>query len=71
MISRSFWKVLKVVRKVARYSFLGSQPSILFKSKGNEVTIEDFGKREKVVKEYKDPLSALEELMQQYQPRQC
>ena len=54
--------------KVARYSFLGSQPSILFQSKGNEVTIEDFGKREKVVKEYEDPLSALEELMQQYQP---
>ena len=54
--------------KVARYSFLGSQPSILFKSKGNQVTIEDFGKREKVVKEYEDPLSALEELMQQYQP---
>ncbi len=54
--------------KVARYSFLGSQPSILFQSKGNEVTIEDFGKREKVVKEYDDPLSALEELMQQYQP---
>ncbi|RKU30413.1 anthranilate synthase component I [Candidatus Poribacteria bacterium] len=54
--------------KVARYSFLGSQPSILFQSKGNEVTIEDFGKREKVVKEYDDPLRALEELMQQYQP---
>lgn len=54
--------------KVARYSFLGSQPSILFQSKGNEVTIEYFGKREKVVKEYEDPLSALEELMQQYQP---
>ena len=54
--------------KVARYSFLGSQPSILFQSKGNQVIIEDFGKREKVVKEYEDPLSALEELMQQYQP---
>lgn len=54
--------------KVARYSFLGSQPSILFQSKGNQVTIENYSKSEKVVKEYEDPLSALEELMQQYHP---
>ena len=54
--------------KVARYSFLGSQPSVLFQSKGNQVTIAYLTKGEKVSKEYEDPLNALEELMQNYQP---
>ncbi|MCG9128181.1 anthranilate synthase component I [Candidatus Poribacteria bacterium] len=54
--------------KIARYSFLGSQPSILFQSKGNEVTIENFAKSQKIVKEYEDPLSALEDIMNQYKP---
>lgn len=54
--------------KVARYSFLGTQPSILFQSKGHQVTIENLAKGEKVSKEYEDPLKALEEVMQQYQP---
>ena len=54
--------------KVARYSFLGSQPSILFQSKGHQVTIENLAKGEKVSKEYEDPLTALEELMQKYVP---
>ena len=54
--------------KVARYSFLGSQPSILFQSKGHKVTIEYLAKGEKVSKEYEDPLTALEEVMQNYQP---
>ncbi|MDE0316581.1 MAG: anthranilate synthase component I [Candidatus Poribacteria bacterium] len=53
---------------VARYSFLGSQPSVLFHSKGNQVTIEYLANGEKVSKEYEDPLKALEELMQNYQP---
>ncbi len=53
---------------VARYSFLGSQPSIIFHSKGHSVTIEHFAKGDKEVKEYKDPLKALEELMQNYIP---
>ena len=54
--------------KVARYSFLGSQPSVLFQSKGHKVTIEYLAKGEKVSKEYEDPLTALEEVMQNYQP---
>ena len=53
---------------VARYSFLGSQPSVLFQSKGHQVTIEYLTKGEKVSKEYEDPLKALEEVMQNYRP---
>ena len=53
---------------VARYSFLGSQPSILFQSKGHRVTIEYLEKGETVSQEYEDPLSALEKVMQKYQP---
>ena len=54
--------------QVARYSFLGGQPSILFYTKGHEVTIEYLTKDEKVFKEYDDPLKALEEVMHSYQP---
>ncbi|RKU21098.1 anthranilate synthase component I [Candidatus Poribacteria bacterium] len=53
---------------VARYSFLGSQPSVLFHSKGHQVTVEYLEKGETVVQEYEDPLRALEELMQNYRP---
>ena len=53
---------------LARYSFLGSQPSVLFYSKGHQVTIEYLEKGETVVQEYEDPLRALEELMQNYRP---
>ena len=53
---------------LARYSFLGSHPSVLFHSKGHQVTIEYLEKGETIVQEYEDPLSALEELMQNYRP---
>ena len=53
---------------VARYSFLGSQPSMLFHSKGHQITIEYLEKGETVVQEYEDPLRVLEELMQNYRP---
>ena len=53
---------------LARYSFLGSQPSVLFHSKGHQVTIEYLEKGETLVQEYEDPLRALEELMQNYRP---
>ena len=53
---------------IARYSFLGSKPSIIFQSKGRQVNIEYVDKGEKVSKEYEDPLKALEELMQNYHP---
>ena len=54
--------------QVARYSFLGGEPSILFRTKGHEVTIEHLSTGEKVRKDYDDPLKALEELMHNYQP---
>ncbi len=53
---------------VARYSFLGSQPSVLFHSKGQHVTIEHLSKGETVSQEHTDPLKALEDLMHHYQP---
>ncbi len=53
---------------VARYSFLGSQPSVLFHSKGHQVTIEYVAKGETVVQDCEDPLKALEEVMQNYRP---
>ena len=53
---------------LARYSFLGSQPSVLFHSKGHQVTIEYLKKGETVFQEHEDPLKALEELMQNYRP---
>ena len=53
---------------VARYSFLGSQPSIIFQSKGHEVTIKYVRTGETVSKRCEDPLAALEEIMQNYRP---
>ncbi|MFC1631964.1 anthranilate synthase component I [Candidatus Omnitrophota bacterium] len=50
--------------KVARYSFLGSGPSLIFKSKGEDVELI----RGKKVKRFKsaDPLAEIKQLMQQY-----
>ncbi|NQT00348.1 MAG: anthranilate synthase component I [Candidatus Omnitrophica bacterium] len=50
--------------KVARYSFLGAQPALIFKSKGKNIELIQ-GKR---VKRYRseDPLSEIQRLMQQY-----
>ena len=53
---------------VARYSFLGSDPSILLRGKGNTVRIDDLRTGETVEQETEDPLRALEELMTHYQP---
>ena len=53
---------------LARYSFLGSQPSVLFRSKGHQVTIEYLRTGETVSKTCEDPLQALEAVMQRYQP---
>ena len=53
---------------VARYSFLGSYPSLLFQSKGQTVTVRDLPTE--TVESYKsqDPLRDLEKTMQKYQP---
>ena len=53
---------------LARYSFLGTQPSMLFHSKGHQVTIEDLATGETISQECEDPLRALEEMLQNYQP---
>jgi len=53
---------------VARYSFLGSQPSVLFQSKGHQVMIEYLSIGKTVSQVCDDPLQALEEVMQNYQP---
>ncbi|GMU94006.1 MAG: anthranilate synthase component 1 [Candidatus Hydrogenedentota bacterium] len=51
---------------IGRYSFLGSNPSIVFKSKGRHVTIEREGKQSAY--ESADPLDELKKLMAQYKP---
>ncbi len=53
---------------VARYSFLGSDPSILLRGKGNLVRIDDLRTGETTEQETEDPLRTLEELMTRYQP---
>ena len=53
--------------KWARYSFLGSNPSIVFKSRGNRIFIT----KDSVTKEEKvdgDPLNFLKRLMSEYKP---
>ncbi len=70
---------------IARYSFLGSQPSVLFQSKGHQVTIDYLSKGEEhgrpgkpdrqsggvtVTQTCDDPLQALEDLMHRYRPVQ-
>ena len=53
---------------LARYSFLSSAPSILLRSIGNQVRIDDLRTGKTVEMESEDPLEALEELMTRYQP---
>ena len=53
---------------VARYSFLGSDPSILMRSRDNLVRIDDLRSGETTELETEDPLEVLEELMTHYQP---
>ena len=53
---------------VARYSFLGSDPSILLRGKGNLVKIDNLRTGGTVEFKSEDPLEELEELMAHYQP---
>ena len=53
---------------VARYSFLGSDPSILLRGKGNLVQIDNLRTGGTVEFKSEDPLEELEELMAHYQP---
>jgi anthranilate synthase component 1 len=52
--------------QIAQYSFLGSNPSVIFRSKGNEVTITENGEDRTL--ETKDPLGSLKDLMARYKP---
>ncbi|RJP24061.1 MAG: anthranilate synthase component I [Candidatus Abyssobacteria bacterium SURF_5] len=54
--------------RIAQYSFLGADPSIIFKSKGREVTIIENGASTVVHSD--DPLSVLKELMARFKPVQ-
>ncbi|MCQ9206395.1 MAG: anthranilate synthase component I [Omnitrophica bacterium] len=51
--------------RIARYSFLGSKPSMIFMSKGREVTILD-GKRKKVFRAKVGPLAEIKKLMEKF-----
>ena len=53
---------------LARYSFLGTNPSMLFQSKNDQVKIDDFGTGRTDSFKSKDPLVALEKLMSRYEP---
>jgi len=52
--------------RIAQYSFLGSNPSVIFHSKGREVTIVENGESRKL--ESDDPLGCLKDLMARYRP---
>ena len=52
--------------RIAQYSFLGSNPSIIFQSKGRKVTITENGESRTL--ETDDPLGSLKELMDRYRP---
>lgn len=54
--------------KWARYSFLGFNPSVIFRSKGNRVTVTE-GKKQTSF-DSDDPLQDLKQMMKQYQPVQ-
>jgi len=55
--------------KIARYSFLGSNPSLVFKSKGRDIEIYDGCRRE--AKKYQtatDPLEEIKKIMVRFKP---
>ena len=51
--------------KIARYSFLGSKPSLVFMSKGQNITILK-GKKKKTFKARKDPLQEIKNIMDEF-----
>ncbi|MFA6320883.1 MAG: anthranilate synthase component I [Candidatus Omnitrophota bacterium] len=50
--------------RIARYSFLGSEPALIFSSRGNKVTIQEGGKASSCI--VKDPIDELRKLLNQY-----
>ncbi|MEE9500385.1 MAG: anthranilate synthase component I [Candidatus Omnitrophota bacterium] len=51
--------------RIARYSFLGSNPSLVFMSKGKKITIVK-GKKKKVFQTRKDPLTEIKNIMKSF-----
>ncbi|MGB2706022.1 MAG: anthranilate synthase component I, partial [Candidatus Omnitrophota bacterium] len=51
--------------RIARYSFLGSRPALLFMSKGKKITVRE-GARKKVFTTRKDPLSEIKKIMEKF-----
>ena len=51
--------------RIARFSFLGSTPALIFMSKGRNITIIE-GKKKKVYKTDKDPLSEIKKIMSKF-----
>ncbi|MFH1594492.1 MAG: anthranilate synthase component I [Candidatus Omnitrophota bacterium] len=56
--------------RLARYSFLGSNPSLIFMSKGDKITIIE-GKRRKVFRTSKDPLFEVKNIMDKFSYVPC
>ncbi|MEI6631516.1 MAG: anthranilate synthase component I, partial [bacterium] len=55
--------------KIARYSFLGTRPSLIFKSKARNIQIEDM--RKNTVRRFvtsTDPLDEIKNIMQRFMP---
>jgi len=53
--------------RIARYSFLGSNPSLVFMSKGRKITLIE-GKRKKVYTTKNDPLEEIKNIMKKFSP---
>ena len=53
--------------KWGRYTFLGSDPRVIFKVRGDEVTIRENG-RVRIIRHEGDPLKSLKEILNRYHP---
>ena len=55
--------------RLARYSFIGTDPSLILKSKGRQVQITERGRTENILlEEGRDPLHVLKDLLLRYKP---
>ena len=54
--------------KWARYCFLGCDPAVVVSSKGQNITIDENGKRQQIKIESGTPLSAIKEILARYNP---
>ncbi len=51
--------------KIARYSFLGSGPSLVFKSKGRDIEISEAGKKRRFITA-EDPIAEMKDILSRY-----